>query len=233
MKKFVNVILNGLGVILFFIAFALFMYGIVMSFKRNNNSSLKSDEKKIDSLATALGVEQKKSFELEAQMAVIEAYQKGFEAAHNSIQGQQAYDRGYDQASVFYKAELEFCREEIKRIRKDYEDLLISDNIEVSLKPIESEEVGKIYEETNPSNSYPVFDLEPSLETKVNVYPSCEVEDVNSRNLFFGFTSDLSVGLQDGDPVKIESWNYLGLNYRCGEDQNIGSARCRSCRRRR
>lgn len=179
-------------------------------------SSFQLDSIRIEKSMKVLMEETSKRFEEE--MKLNESYRKGFEAGLNEQQKREAYKRGFEEAKNIFKQDADYYRNELERLiedagkktsTNDYLNPVKEESVIENKNHLGIENVSDLYERSMPSSEYDT------------IHYLDDIDYLDERNLFFGFTSDLSVGLTDGNPVQIESWNYLGINYQFGEDENI------------
>ncbi len=171
-------------------------------------SSFQIDSIKFENSMKVLIAEMEKRFEEQTRLQ--ESYQKGFEAGLNALQREDAYNRGYEESKSIFKADADYYRNELNKFIENYGKETL---VDINSIPNNDESVVEI--ERN-LGIYEVSDLYSKGMTSSEIdtiYYSDYLNNLEKRNILFGFTSDLSVGLTDGNPAEITSWNYIGFNY--------------------
>lgn len=177
-------------------------------------SSFQQDSIALEERFKIMLAESEKKFQ--EQMQLQESYQKGYEAGLNALQREDSYFRGYEKAKSIFKEDADYYRNELEKFIEDAEkkssvnnyanpvneDSLVGGHMSIA-------DVSDFYSRSMPSSEYDT------------IHYSDYINNLEKRKIFFGFTSDLSVGLTDGNPAEITSWNYLGVNYQFGEEENI------------
>ena len=161
--------------------------------------------------------ESEKKFE--EQMRLQESYQKGFEAGLNEQQRSESYKKGFEEAKRIFKEDVDYYRNQLEKFIEDAgKETSVNNNYPIPTNDESMvdtvihwgiDKVSDLYSRSMPSSEYDT------------IHYSDYINNLEKRNILIGFTSDLSLNLLDGNPAEITSWNYLGVNYQFGEDENI------------